>query len=93
MLALYRRLLAARRGSEALRLGDWSPLASPRAVLAYERTSGADRRAVAINFTSEPVEWSPPGAMVVEVSTDPAAEGAPPGTALAPDQAVLLRPA
>jgi alpha-glucosidase len=93
ILALYRRLLAARRGSPALQVGDWSPLPAPDGVLAYERVAGDDRRVVAINFTTQPVDWDPPPDLAVEVSTDPTAEAGPARPTLSPDEAVILRPA
>ena len=53
ILHLYRRLLAARRASPALRLGDWRLLDAPEGVLAYERSRGADRRVVLVNFSAD----------------------------------------
>ena len=40
ILHLYRRLLAARRASPALRLGSWEGLDGPEDVLAYRRREG-----------------------------------------------------
>src|SRR5207247_1596052 len=54
VLNLYRRLLAARRRSPALRLGDAALLPVPEGVLAYERTLAGDRRAVVVNFADRP---------------------------------------
>jgi alpha-glucosidase len=101
MLHLYRRLLLARRSSDALRAGGLTLLDGlPDGVLGYERvandpTTGAtDRRVVLLNFTAEPVPVSPgsTGAASVEVSSDGRGEGAPLGATLGPDQAVILRP-
>ena len=89
---LYRRMLAARRASPVLRLGDSRLLPSGADVLAYERSWGADRAVVAIAFDGTarlPLE----GDWVVELSSDGAGEGRPFTGELAADQAVLLRPA
>ena len=56
ILHLYRRLLADRRASPALRHGDWALLDAPPGVLAYERSTAGDRRRVFANFTDESVE-------------------------------------
>ena len=50
MLALYRRLLAARRTHPALAIGDFALLASEDDVLAYERRHGAERLIIALNL-------------------------------------------
>src|SRR5437660_11350355 len=50
ILALYRRLLAARRAHPALAIGDFALLAAEGDVLAYERRHGADRLIVALNL-------------------------------------------
>ncbi len=95
MLSLYRRLLAARRASPALALGDLDLVSAPddRAVLAWTRATGEDRRAVAVNFTAEERPVALAGDWSVEVASDGAGEGAPWPGRLAPDQAVVLRPA
>jgi alpha-glucosidase len=97
VLSLYRRLLAARRSSPALAVGDLELVsaADDPAVLAWTRAAGDDRRAVAVNFTAEerPVDLA--GDWTIEVASDGAGkgEGAPWSGRLAPDQAVVLRPA
>src|SRR5207248_2421578 len=53
ILHLYRRLLSARRGSGALRLGNLTMLDAGEGVVAYERAHDGDRRTVLINFTSD----------------------------------------
>jgi alpha-glucosidase len=94
ILHLYRRVLAARRTSAALQTGDFTWLPSPDDVLAYERTSGGDRRRVFLNFSAAPqtIERSGDG-WIVEVATGDRLAGSPaPGT-LEPDEALILRPA
>jgi alpha-glucosidase len=93
MLHLYRRILAARHGSAALRLGSWRPLAAPGQVLAYERRHGDDCRTVLVNFAAEPVAVHVAGAWIVEVASDGNGEGEPFAGTLLPDQAVILRAA
>ena len=61
ILHLYRRLLAARRASPALREGSLTRLDSPSGVLAWERAFAADRRVVLVNFTDQPAEVVIPG--------------------------------
>ena len=68
-LDLYRALLAERRASPALALGALTLLDGPDGVLAYERTHGADRRTVLINFTDEPVRVDVPGTPTVGTGT------------------------
>ena len=91
---LYRRLLAARRASPALRLGRWRPLAGPRRVLAYEREADGDRRAVVVNFGIDPVEVDVglDGSWRCEVASGGQGEGEVFTGRLEGDQAVLLRP-
>ncbi len=53
MLNLHRRLLAARKASPALSLGDYVPRAGvPEGILAWERSSGEDRRVVVLNLAT-----------------------------------------
>ena len=56
ILGLYRRLLAARRASPALTLGELVFSTSPPGALAYERRHDGDRRAVVVSFSSEGVD-------------------------------------
>jgi alpha-glucosidase len=58
MLHLYRRLLAVRRASPALRHGDLELLAAPEGVLAYRRhdPESGDERTVLVNFANAPAE-------------------------------------
>jgi alpha-glucosidase len=89
ILHLYRRVLAARRASAALRLGDLTLLDAPDGVVAYERTHEGDRRTVLINFTSERHAVAVAG--VVDVSSTGARDGEPFDGTLHPDEAVILR--
>ena len=91
ILALYRRLLAARRGSEALRLGSFEALDAPAGVLAWRRVAGDDERFVAVNFGEQIVEVALGGALEVVVASDGESEGEAFAGKLGPDQAVILR--
>ena len=53
---LYRRLLATRRGSPALRQGSQRLLAGPDGVLGWERVAGDDQRLVVVNFLDRTVD-------------------------------------
>jgi len=89
-LALYRRLLAARHASEALRLGDWQELPSHPNILAYRRSWGADERVVCINFSENDQVFTLAQAWRVEVSSDGHGEGQAFSGRLAAEQAVIL---
>ncbi len=97
ILHLYRRVLAARRASPALRLGDIELLEAPEGVLAFVRTGGdgddGDRRVVLVNFGSDPVSFAPRGGWTVEVASDGREEGQRFGGSVAGDTALVLRPA
>lgn len=88
ILHLYRALLEARRASPALTLGDLAFLDAPGGVLAYQRRSGEDSRAVLVNFTGAERRVPLEGHWEVELTSD----GRPtdPGV-LGPDAAQLLR--
>jgi alpha-glucosidase len=89
ILQLYRRLLAARRASPALREGALRLLDAPDGVLAWERSAGGDRRALAVNFGEAPAQLDLRGR--IEIASDGAREGGAFDGRLAPDTAVLLR--
>ncbi|HEX4867324.1 MAG TPA: alpha-amylase family glycosyl hydrolase [Acidimicrobiales bacterium] len=90
ILNLYRRLLAARRGSPALQLGDLTLLDLSEGALGWRRQAGDDERVVVLNMSAAPLEIEVAG--TVEVASDGRGQGAPFGGTLAPDTAVLLRP-
>jgi alpha-glucosidase len=90
VLHLYRRLLAARRASPALRTGDLEVLPSPEAVLAWRRRSlDGDERTVLVNMGPDTEQLEAPG--IVEVASDGRGEGQPFDGRLGPDTAVVLR--
>jgi alpha-glucosidase len=93
VLHLYRRLLAARRTSPALRQGTWTPLAAPAGALAWERRHGGDVRRVVVNFEAAPTSVPFGGAWRIEVASDGAGEGARYTGRVGPDGAVVLSPA
>jgi alpha-glucosidase len=87
MLALYRRLLGARRAHPALTIGDFALLDSEGDVLAYERRHGAERLIVALNLGThsqrlELPDWASDCRVLLSTVAD---------TALAGNGAVLLR--
>ena len=91
VLHLYRRLLVARRGSEALSLGALSLLETPTGTLGWRRHAPAgDERVVLVNMSPVSTEIHEDG--LVEVASDGRDEGARFGGTLAPDTAVILRP-
>ena len=87
---LYRRMLAVRRASSALCVGDQTLLDDTGPVLAWRRTApDGDARTVLVNMgpTAAPVV----AAGVVEVSSDGHGEGAAYGGMIAPDTAIVIR--
>jgi alpha-glucosidase len=94
MLNLYRDLLALRRSSPALSLGDYLELRASDGVLAYERRGGGQRMLAALNLTSEPrsvclpadVAWRPVLRTAGRVSGPPAQSP----VMLGPDDGVVL---
>jgi alpha-glucosidase len=94
MLHLYKRLLAARKASPALQLGDLAFVDDGGAdVLAWTRSHGDDQRLVAVSYVPEERPLAVAGTWVVELASDGAGEGEPFTGVLRPDQAVVLRPA
>jgi alpha-glucosidase len=92
ILHLYRRILAARRESPALQLGDLDEVSAPDGVVAYRRRAGDDQRVVIVNYTDAPVEVALDAGYVVEVASDGAGEGRPYAGRVAASGAVILRP-
>ena len=101
ILHLYRRLLAHRHDSPALRLGEVTVLDGwPEAVLAWDRRHGQDRRRVVVSFLPDAVTL--PEAVVasgldgggwqVALASDGVGEGQAFDGRLGPGQAVILRP-
>ncbi len=76
-LNLYRRLLTLRRDSAALRAGSYRPLEGvPPDCFFFERSQGAERVQVAINFGPEPLSIETLGvAGRIAVSTHRVSEG------------------
>jgi alpha-glucosidase len=87
-LHLYRRLLALRRSSPALRCGRQELLDIDEPVLGWIRHDGSDRRVILVNFSAEHQRVDAGG--VVEASSDPMrALGSFDGS-LAADEAVVI---
>ncbi|HEY8526098.1 MAG TPA: alpha-amylase family glycosyl hydrolase [Acidimicrobiales bacterium] len=101
ILHLYRRLLAARRDSPALQVGDFAWVEGEGAsaaaaggdgdVLAWRRwTASGDARVVAVNMGGAPARVPVSGRVLV--ASDGRGEGDPFAGTLGPDSAVLLEP-
>ena len=94
ILHLYRRVLAARRSSEALQRGGLTLLPSREEVLAFRREcreADGDARVVAVNFRDRALEFDPGESLSVEVASDGRGEGERFGGRLDAGQAVILR--
>ncbi|CAA9257899.1 MAG: GH13_23 / GH13_30 / GH13_31 / GH13_17 / GH13_ 40 / GH13_29 / GH13 / GH13_16 / GH13_36 / GH13_35 / G H13_20 / GH13_4 / GH13_2 / GH13_34 / GH13_1 / GH13 _21 / GH13_19 [uncultured Acidimicrobiales bacterium] len=95
VLHLYRRALAARRGSPALRLGTLELLPSAPGTLAWRRALDDDQRVVAVSFSDDVADLGVEGDWSVEVASDRdgSESGAEAPATIEPDTALLLRPA
>ena len=94
ILALYTRLLAIRRSSPALELGDWLLVDSPADTLVYERSWEGDARRVAVNFGDRRVpDVAAADGWNIEITTERGRDGRPWDGSLEPDEAVILTPA
>ncbi|HEY2811857.1 MAG TPA: alpha-amylase family glycosyl hydrolase [Acidimicrobiales bacterium] len=94
---LYRRLLAYRRRSPALQLGELRLLDGPEGVLAYERSTPNERVMVLVNFmpssvTVDAVSGDSWRAARIAISSAGRREGDAFDGTLAPDEAVILEP-
>jgi alpha-glucosidase len=91
MLHLYRRLLAVRRRSPALRLGALEAPFVRGGALGFRRTHDGDARTVLVNFTDARVVVDLEGQHRIEAATEASQEGALYPGWLEPDQALVLR--
>jgi alpha-glucosidase len=91
VLHLYRRLLAARRASPALCVGDQTWQDAPEGVLAWRRSAGGDSRIVIVNFRSRPAQIGTGRGLRIEVASDGQGEGGVFDGTLGPDRALWLR--
>ncbi|MEK0362033.1 alpha-amylase family glycosyl hydrolase [Pseudomonas sp. CBC3] len=91
-LELYRRLIAARKGSPALLHGDWHELPSHPNVLAYRRQLDDDLRVICLNFADEPHAFPLSGHWQIEIASDAQGEGELYSGELAAGQALILSP-
>ena len=78
-LELYRRALALRRGSEALRDGSFEWRESPAGTLVFARTAGGETVVCAVNVDGEPLPL-PEGELVL-ASEQQSGDALPPGAA------------
>jgi alpha-glucosidase len=99
LLSLYRRLIWYRRGSVALRTGDYRSLSSaPSGLYAYLREGGSERLLIVLNFTAEAVTWDTgpelPQAGRLELTTAPdraAGQVSLRPIEVGPDEGLLIR--
>ena len=94
LLSLYRRLIWFRRGSDALRYGDYAAVDGlPAGVFAYTRSAASDRTLTVLNFTNEEVAFDlPPELQAAETLSG--THGEPPASqhvVLAGNEGRLLR--
>jgi oligo-1,6-glucosidase/alpha-glucosidase len=87
ILALYRRLLALRRATPALRSGELTLAPLERDIIRYERRDGDDRWTVLVNTSGEDRPW-PSGLDSVDVVAS--SVGSPPDAVLRSLEAIVL---
>jgi alpha-glucosidase len=90
-LHLYRRLLAARRASPALRAGSFEWLDPAEGSLAWRRLEGGDERVVIVCFEGE-TRLALGGDYVVEVASDGLGEGERFDGGISADRGLVLKP-
>jgi alpha-glucosidase len=93
VLHLHRRLLTARRASDALRSGTLEILDLHPEAVAYRRATDGDQRLVLVSYTDEPVTVELEGSWAVEVGSLDGGTPPPFTGTLAGGEALLLRPA
>jgi alpha-glucosidase len=92
-LHLYRRLLALRHASSALRLGSIELLADlPEGVIGWDRVEGDDRRRVLLSFGEATVPSELSRGWQVDLASDGRGEGQPFDGVMQTDQTVVLSP-
>ncbi|MFL5776223.1 MAG: alpha-amylase family glycosyl hydrolase, partial [Chloroflexota bacterium] len=98
MLAFYRRLIAERRRSLALRRGSYATLPGlPHEVFGYARDAGDDRRLIVLNFGAEPVtidrdRLGPAPTVILAADPDRSIGPITGPLRLSPDDGVLVAP-
>ncbi|MEP7019830.1 MAG: alpha-amylase family glycosyl hydrolase [Pseudonocardiales bacterium] len=94
LLRLYRSLIAQRRTSAALLLGDirlgWAGSPAVDGCLAYERLAAGDRKVVLLNLTGQPLRVPAPEPAIVMMSTHRHPRSATDTIDLAADEGVVL---
>jgi alpha-glucosidase len=92
VLALYRRLLALRRGNHALTGGAYRTVRAAEGVLAYLRESDGERAIVALNLTAEPRTVALSGRVRLSTRMDREREQTSGELRLRADEGVVLEP-
>ena len=91
-LHLYRQVLAARRSSPALRVGELTRRDAADGVLVFERRRDDDRRTVIVNFADRAADVALEGSHVIVVSTDRTPGGTTYDGVVPAESAVVVRP-
>jgi alpha-glucosidase len=93
MLSLYRRLIAIRRASEALSVGDYRlEDGTDDGCLAYVRSAGEERKLVALNLTgdSAAVRFGGHGTVLLSTALDRDAVPVEGVASLRPNEGVII---
>ncbi|TCT05538.1 alpha-amylase family glycosyl hydrolase [Aquabacter spiritensis] len=93
LLTLYRRLLALRRGSAALSLGAYVPMAAEGDLFLYGRAAEGESLVVALNLGGDPILVAAPveGQILLSTSGDREAERVASEISLRPHEGVIVR--
>ncbi|MGC5780599.1 alpha-amylase family glycosyl hydrolase [Methylobacterium sp. NFXW15] len=95
ILTLYRRLLALRRSTSALSIGDYQGIRNEGSVLSFERRGAQEDVAVILNFGAEPIDWILPdgreGHLLVTTMLDREGEPVGPVIRLRSNEGLIIR--
>lgn len=95
ILTLYRRLLALRRSTSALSIGEYQGIKNEGSVLSFERRGAQEDVAVILNFEAEPIDWILPdgrkGHLLLTTMLDREGEPVGPVIRLRSNEGLIMR--
>lgn len=95
ILTLYRRLLALRRRTSALSIGDYQEIRNEGSVLSFERRGAQEDVAVILNLEAEPSDWILPdgrkGHLLLTTMLDREGEPVGPVIRLRSNEGLIIR--
>lgn len=93
ILELYRALLNLRRSTNALTIGRYESVQSPKGVFAYLRTYQSERYLIVLNITSKPISFEHPekGTIVLDTGLKRQGEPFPQVAELWGDEGIIIK--